>query len=109
MKTKLEIVRFRTEDVIAASGLCQNYGTHLFVEGVDYVPENDSSTIIKYYGSLYDYSAEDRLVRTGDDHGEYRYDATSISLGYIRLEAGKWYRVLDRDPWKGILCIPQTH
>ena len=76
---------------------------------MNYLPENDSSTIIKYSGNKYNYTAEGGLEWATTSSGEYRYDAYSVSQGYIRLEQGKWYCVGNNVPWKGTLCVPQTH
>ena len=109
MNIRLEIVRFRNEDVIAASSLCQNFGRHFYAEEVEYLPENDDSTIIRYSGGQYNYTADGGLEWATRSSGEYRYNAASISDGYIRLEQGKWYYIGDNAPWKGTLCVPQTH
>ena len=78
-------------------------------EEVNYLPENDTSTIIKYSGNKYNYTADGGIEWVTTSNGEYRYDANSVSLGYIRLEPGKWYYIGNNVPWKGTLCVPQTH
>ena len=111
MNIRLEVVRFRSEDIIATSGHCQNYGLHFYADEVTLTPENDFSTIITYHGDMYNYTSDGELEWATDSRGEYRYDANSVSLGYILLEPGKWYNLNENDhrPWTGTLCVPQTH
>ena len=108
MKTRLEVVCFRNEDVIATSR-CQDYGLHYYVTDAALLELENGSPYISYTGEYYLYTAENGLEYQNDSHGQYFWNQQNIANGFTFLEKGKWYHLDDDLPWKGTLCVPQTH
>ena len=119
MNCKLEVVRFRSEDVIATSGLlnvCRDYGTHYVYDYEEYfdqyvdIPALGGNTLVKTYmllgGIKYDYSADGGLVK-GDS---FRILIDNMTPGArLDIKMGAMYHYVDGGSWPYALCEPQTH
>ena len=115
MKCKLEVVRFRSEDVIATSGLlrkCEDYGIHYIYTSVEYEDHYETVpnvgrvglTAVYLAGEEFNYTADAGLVKRRDFTMGFTIDPgarLSIQLGPLyHYDGGKW-------PYA--LCVPQDH
>ena len=108
MKTRLEIVRFRSADVIAASGvrrLCQIDGRHYYIEQI--VPVEGRDDMYQMIGVAYDYTAEGGLVKLGalSDYG----DGYVIPSDAYTLAPNQFYYAPFGHTGYLILCDLQDH
>ena len=119
MKCKLEVVRFRSEDVIATSGLlnvCRDYGTHYIYSSVEYVDHTQTfstpagpvvvgETEVRLRGTEYSYTAEQGLVEKGNLWANFGIDLYSR----LDIRMGEVYHYVDGGKWPYALCVPQDH
>ena len=108
MKTRLEIVRFRSEDVIATSGVrrfCQIDGRHYYIEQV--VPVAGREDMYQMIGVAYEYSPEGGLVELGalTEYG----DGYVIPSDAYALSTKHFYYAPFGHPGYLVLCDLQDH
>ena len=108
MKIRLEIVRFRSEDVIATSGvrmLCQVERRHYYVQQV--VPVDGREDMYRMIGIAYEYSPEGGLVELGalSEYG----DGLVIPSDAYALSTNQFYYAPFGHPGYLVLCDLQDH
>ena len=108
MKIRLEILRFRNEDVIAASGIggfCQNDGRHYYIAQI--VPVEGRDNMLRMTGTAYDYSPGAGLTELGAlaDYGD---DIILPTDAYALKEQSYYYAPFGHTGYL-ILCELQNH
>ena len=106
MEAKLKVIRFRNEDVIATSGLCDRYGDWHFLANGEYMVEQlaDGDYLEHMYGMVYEYDSENGLT---ENPGWFPVVPISDPDSLIKPEAGAFYYCPLGGNWQ--ICPNQNH